>query len=445
MGEDRFAPTGAVMLSILFQSALLAATAQPVAPGAASSPSAPLAAIHAVCTPTTVAFNGAPPQRSAHAIVDALNKAGPGSLIEVQAGVYDPFSIGFTKDNGRTVRSSGGLPGQPILVRGNGAVTIAGSRGSEALTITQAVRNGQFTFEGVNFECGYRAAIMFYKCSPSELHEGFRFIDCNIVGGFDHATGQGRPAKWGVWGHSLKDFEFRGVRGPAVVRNIRSEHGFYLQNARGDITIENVHAYRLGRTFVQFTARASDGAPGTGTIRVERCYIEDACIAAGDNYKGGSAMTVAGRHVGTIHFKQNKVRSGFARELRHLTRPPAPFGTGAFVAWDAGAQRNGLLILEDNHFEFAEGCGDRPLVLLSGCREVRLVGKNRFVAGAAPALVIDAENNNPNERFSCDPATVVQGEIRIGGKKVSREQLMAHKGVAPDPPKREPAGGESGR
>lgn len=399
-----------------------------------ASPTAPL---HILCTPESFAVNGGQAQPAKLSIAAALSKASPGSLIELTPGTYESFSIGFNKPAAWNARTSGGLPGQPITIRASGEVLIAAGNSSDTIAISQAERCGHITFEGLTIEPGYRAGVMFFKCSPDQVHEGFRFLDCKILGGYDHRAGQGRSTKWGVWGHNLKDFEFRGVRAPAIVRDIRHEHAFYLQNARGDITIENVSAARLGRTFVQFTARASDGAPGIGTIRVERCSVEDACIAAGDDYKGGSAITLAGNHTGTVIFKNNRVRSGFSPELAHLTRKGVPFGTGAFVAWDAGGERSNLLILENNHFEFAPGCGDRPLVQISSCREVRLKGNNRFIGGAAPALMFDVDGNKPNLAVSIEATTVVQGDVRIAGKPASRERWLSYVGVGATAPAEE--------
>ncbi len=427
-----------LLLALASQANARAPAPQPAPPVA---PPVALSAIFARCTPTTLQIGGGGVQNTRQSIAAALSKAGPGSVIELAPGVYEAFSIGFNKPSAWNVRASGGLPSQPVIVRGNGNVTIAAGKASDTIAISQAIRCGHFTFEGLTIEAGYRAGVMFYKCGPDQQHDGFRFIDCKILGGYNHLQAQGRPSKWGVWGHNLKDFEFRGSRAPAVVRDIRSEHAFYLQNSRGDITIENVHAHRLGRTFAQFTARENDGAPGTGTIRVERCHIEDACIAAGDNYKGGSAITLAGRHVGTVIFKNNVVRAGFARELWRLTRPPAPYGSGAFVAWDAGGQRSGTLVLEGNTFEFAKGCGDRPLVQIAGCRDVRLVGRNRFISGGPIALLLDGEGNNPVLKFSAAASTVIEGgDIRIGAKRVTLEELLAYKGL-PGAPAAPPAAG----
>ena len=49
-----------------------------------------------------------------------------------------------------------------------------------------------------------------------------RQVNTHVVGGFDHATGQGANSKWGIWGHSLSDFEFRGVRGRAGAAGLAS-------------------------------------------------------------------------------------------------------------------------------------------------------------------------------------------------------------------------------
>jgi hypothetical protein len=270
---------------------------------------------------------------------------------------------------------------------------------------------------------------MFYKCGPDQSHEGFHFVDCAIDGGFDHATGRGLNTKWGVWAHSLADFQFVGRTRPAEIKNLRNEHAFYLQNCRGDVTIDNVRASRLGRTFLQVTARPGDGPPGVGTVTVRNCVVEDACIAIGDDYKGGYAFTIAGRHTGMLIFENNRYRAGFVPALRKLTRPGVPYGTGAFVSWDGFGQRNGRLVLRGNDFELAPGCGDRPLVAIGGCTDVDIAGANRFVSAYDIALELDPPReagfeSNPNGRVRIDPRTVVTGgKIRRAGKPTTLQAL----------------------
>jgi hypothetical protein len=251
-----------------------------------------------------------------------------------------------------------------------------------------------------------------------------------LVGGFDHAKGEGANSKWGVWGNCLADFEFRGVRGRASVRDIRHEHGFYLQNLVGDVTIENVDGARLGRTFLQVVARPDWGPPGTGTLLVRNCSVEDPCIARGDDYKGGSAFTLAGRHTGKAIFENNRYRSGFNSALTKLTREGVPFGTAAFVAWDAGGEPNGTLILRNNDFQIAPGCGDRPLVAIGGCRDVQILGRNRFVAGNTSALEIDpitpkGFGSSKCVKVSIDSALDAKGPIKLQGELATPERLAA--------------------
>ena len=238
------------------------------------------------------------------------------------------------------------------------------------------------------------------------------------------------------------------MKKPARIVDLRREHGFYLQNLRGDVLIENVDAARLGRTFVQFTAREKQGPPSQGSITIRNCRVEDCCIAAGDNFKGGSAFTFAGRIDGTILVERNRYRSGFVPALRILTRPESPYGSGALVAWDGGGgEPNGRLLLVDNDFEMAPGCGDRPLVSIGACKVVELRGKNRFVAGANPAALEfepvreSQPEGSPIGALSIDASTLIQGRLRWRGEKLSLDELLAkypRAPVTPLTPVREP-------
>jgi hypothetical protein len=396
-------------------------------PGA-SDVAAPVAPPVILCTPGTVLLDGVQKQEP-NPIAAALRSAKPGSRIELEPGDYPGFGIGFKKQAPWNAQISGGTKAAPIVVHGKGLVRIVGK--GDTISVSQDVKNGFITFENLVIVPGYRAGVIFAQGRGDWVHEGYRFYDCDILGEWNHLTDSGNSSKWGLWGQSLKDFEFKGVTRPARVRDIRREHGFYILNPRGDVTIENVEAARLGRTFCQFTARARNGAPGVGTLTVRNCRVEDCCLAAGDNFKGGSAFTVAGRLTGTIVFERNTYRAGFVPELARLTKPGAPYGTGAFVAWDGGeAEPNGTLILADNRFEFAPGCGDRALVALGGCRVVELRGANRFVAGAAPALEVEPvtplrPEPSPVDALQIDAATQIQGAIRLRGEGISREDLVS--------------------
>lgn len=384
------------------------------------------------CTPATIRVDGGPPQNVQNPIAAALQRAAPGALIELDSGTYKGFSLGFDKDIFWNARTTGGRAGQPITVRGAGEVRIVPDNSGDTISISHGVDIGYITFENLTIVPGYRAGVMFSHVGPGKSYDGFRFVDCNIVGSFDALAQSGAPSKWGVWGHSLKDFEFRGVAKPAIVRDIQQEHAFYLQNSKGDITIENVQAARLGRTFVQFTARAGDGEPGIGTLTVRNCVVEDACIAAGDDYKGGSAFTIAARNTGKIVFENNRYRAGFAPGIKKLTHPGVPYGSGALMAWDDGNNPSGTLILKNNDFALAPGCGDRPLVSIGGVRDVQIVGTNKFVSGGEQvALELDpvgdkgGPSNTPNGKMLVEKTNSIQGGVRIAGKLADESALAA--------------------
>ncbi len=397
-----------------------------------------------VCTPTTISCAGGAPQEVQNPIAAALTRAAPGARIELGAGDYPGIGIGYDKDAVWNARTSGGTRSAPITVLGKGKARIFGE--SDAITVSQQIKNGFITFQNIEITPGSRSGVLFSQGEGS-VHEGYRFLDCDIVGAWDHLTDTGaHSSKWGVYGRGLKDFEFRGVERRARICDLRREHGFYLQNLRGDVLIENVDVARVGRTFIQVTAREKEGPPGEGTLTIRNCSAEDCCIAAGDNNKGGSAFTFAGRHNGTILLQHNRLRAGFVEALRKLTRPESPYGTGALVAWDGGEEApTAHLILEDNDFEMAAGCGDRNLVAIGACTLVEIHGANRFVAGANPAA-LELEptrearpEGSPVGALSLDPATVIKGPIRWRGNRVSLEELLTHFPRPPEPAKGEPA------
>lgn len=397
------------------------------------APEPPKPAAYMRLKPGSIQFDDGPPKPSDNPFAEALTRSQPGTLIEVESGDYPAFTMGFGKGQRGEAMTHGGSAGSPVVVRGIGETKPRITPGGgDTLAITQAMKVGHIRFENLLIVGGYRAAVIFYKLdNPEKSHDGFEFIDCEITGAWDHFAKRGTQSKWGIWGHNMKDFVFKGTDKPAVVRDICHEHAFYLQNARGDITLENIRAMRLGRTFCQFTARASDGKPGTGTITVKNCVVEDACIAAGDNYKGGSAFTFAGRHEGTILVENNRYRAGFAKGIQALTRPGEPYGTGALVAWDYKSGPSAKLILRDNDFAIAQGCGDRPLVSIGGCREVELAGTNRFIGGGNEHATFELDpmdENGPTNTlvgaFKLDPTTAIEGRIWIGGKFATFEQLL---------------------
>jgi len=359
----------------------------------------------------------------------------PGARIELSPGDYHSIGIGYDKDSKWNARTSGGTRAAPITLIGRGKARIVGE--SDAITVSQQITNGFITFQNIEISPGSRSGVLFSQ-GADWVHEGYRFLDCDIVGEWNHLDDKGcsesgvRSSKWGVYGRGLKDFEFRGVERRVRIVDLRREHAFYLQNLRGDVLIENVDVARVGRTFIQVTAREKEGPPGIGRLTIRNCTAEDCCIAAGDNNKGGSAFTFCGRFQGTILLEHNRYRAGFADAFRRLTRPGSPYGTGALVAWDGGERSpTAHLILEDNDFEFAPGCGDRALAAIGWCNDVELRGKNRFVSGANPVALEFEQirdglpDGSPVGAISIDPKTEIKGPLRWRGSDVTLEELLS--------------------
>ena len=418
-------------------SALLALPALTAPAGGAERAGPPLVL---VCTPTTVQQRGQGPQTVKNPIAEALSQANAGSTVWLEPGDYPAFTIGFQSNSPANAKTEGGQAGFPIVVQGSGpGVRILGGEG-DAIAIDQKVPVGWITFKSLTIVPGRRSGVIFYQRGDGRLHEGFHFEDVHILGQYDHTTGEGKRTKWGVWGQNLADFLFAGVDEPARIENISEEHAFYLQNSQGPIVIENVHARDLGRTFLQLTARPQNGAVGTADVTVRRCEVEDACIARADGFKGGSAFSVCGRMTGLLLFEENVYRAGFRIERLTLTMPAQPYGTGAFTAWEEGlAGQNGTLVLRDNDFSFAKGCGDRPVVSIGGCQKVLIVGKNKFVSGGKqPALSLDPANwqgqtvSSPNGSVYVAPATKIEGELFLRNKTPSADELAQLRREAPE-------------
>jgi hypothetical protein len=401
------------------------------------------------CTPTGVALQGQKPTPANNPIATALRQARPGTVIELAPGTYPPFTMGFRSTSDANAKISG-APGNPIVVRGTGpGVRIYGSEG-DTIAIDQTYPVGFITFQNIEIVPGKRAGVMFYQRGDGRVHRGFTFEDCDIIGRYDHTKGVGKRSRWGVWGHRLLDFRFAGVERPARVENISDEHAFYLLNCEGSIAIERVHASNLGRTFVQFTARSVQGPPGTADVLVRDCVVEDACISRLDGFKGGAAFTLAGRLPGSFRFENNVYKAGFRPLFRELTTPGRPYGTGAFAAWESDEEGpNGVLVLRDNQFGFATGCGDRPVVSIGACTRVLIVGENRFHSGSdQPALELDPVNRQgklvfrPNGPTYLAPATRIEGKLLYQGHEPSEKELAALQVQAEGGgPGAEPAGG----
>lgn len=384
------------------------------------------------------------PTKAVNPIAEALTLAGPGTVIRLEPGDYPPFTIGLQSHSPANAATRGGAPGNPIVIEGAPGVRIIGAEG-DAIGIDQRVPNGWITFRRITIVPGRRSGVLFYQRKDGQLHQGYSFEDCHILGAWDPETGKGKRTKWGLWGQMVADFRFVGLEQPARIENISEEHAFYLQNVQGSILIENVYARDLGRTFCQFTARVGDGPAARGDVVVRDCVVEDACIAQADGYKGGSAFTLCGRMQGSFLFEHNVYRAGFRPERARFTMPGQPYGTGAFTAWEEGrAGRTDTLVLRDNEFDFAPGCGDRPVVSIGGCTNVLIAGTNRFASGGKQAaLVLDPVDgqgnltNTANGSVYLAPATKIEGRLLWKGTPPDEAALAALQRRAPPEPKPE--------
>ncbi|MEO0651445.1 MAG: hypothetical protein AAFZ65_12285 [Planctomycetota bacterium] len=365
-------------------------------------------------------------------VARALEFAAPGTTLVLKPGEYAPLQIGMGNRSHDNARTKGGMPGLPIVIRGQPGVRFVHRGKADTIAINQKQPTHHIHFENVEIEPGYRAGVMFYDLADTDQHTDFHFYDCKIIGKWNHPAKTGDKSKWGVLGHDLNDFVFAGRSGRGEVRDIHLEHAFYIQSPRGDITLENLLVQRVGRCFFQITARERSGPPGKGTITIRNNEVRDTGISDADAFKGGTAFTFAGGlRDCEILVENNSYRAGFDKRLLHLTTGQQPYGTAAFVAWDGGQPLpNGRLTLRNNDFELAGKAGDRPLVSIGACNSVSIEGSNRFVTGANPIAIeiqpIHAgERQNPQqvgELYLSADATV-EGQVRIGGKSAGKQRL----------------------
>ena len=387
------------------------------------------------CTPEALRLPDGRTVADRQPVARALELAAPACRIVLAAGDYPQLGIGFDNRQWWNARGAGGSELAPVVVDGQGMARFVPNGASDTIGINGGVASGHVHFENLTIEAGIRAGVLFYERPPGQAHDGYHFYDCKITGLYDHALQRGpHESKWGVLGHALSDFVYAGRTGRAVVEDIQHEHAFYLQNPRGDIRIEDVDAQRLGRTFVQITARKAQGPPGRGLITIRGNRVSDIGLGPYDGHKGGSAFTFAGRlnHC-TIQVTGNRYRAGFDPYLAKLKPPGQNYGTGALVAWDGGeGEPNGALLLEDNDFEFAPGTGDRDVVSIGACTKVVVGSGNRFVSGgSAPALALDplrpggSLKSLPNGSVVLERGSTFEGGVTERGRELDAAELEA--------------------
>jgi hypothetical protein len=362
-----------------------------------------------ICTPSQihVTSNGNIVGNS-NPIEWAFNQSRPGDLILVEPGDHPKFNIdkSWVQDQPMTwIRAR--VPGQTKILKHNVG-------GSSTIKLSRA---GYVTIQGFEIEPSDTAGIMCDNKQP--VIQSIHFIDCSMDGGYDRYSKSGRQTKWGVLGWTLSDFVWRGGK----ICRIKEEHAFYLHNSSGDITIEDVQIYHVGRTAFQLTARSVDSGyrpnPGSGKITLRNIDAWDCCL--GDYYGGGSAFTFAGRHRDSVLLENVTYRSGFDQALNNAAGKVV--GTGAFVSYHGGGSQNmntTSITLVNCVLEIAPGGGDRDHIQV-GAVDTFTMQNCVIDSGSKDAFLITGGTVGT---LSLDRASQVTGVCRHSGTKYNNYQLM---------------------
>lgn len=381
-------------------------------------------------TPRSIQIDGGAVQPAENPIVRALETCGPGSTIVLEAGDYRPFSIGFMKEDPNNARTRGGAPGQPIVVAARGAVRIHGGAFGHCVRVAQQIPNGHITLRGIAFHGASQSAILFAR---GGTHVGYRFEDCPIDGGYDHAKQQGLASSYGIDAYGMIDFAYVGTTQPVTIANLRNADGIRLMNTQGDVVIERVVGERLGGAFARVMSASADGPPGLGLVVLRHCVARDVGLNPDMAHKSAYAYTVTGRHFGTIALDRCEYRSGFDAALLGLTQPGVAYGLGAVQITDGvDHARTETFVLYGCDFQAAPDTGAAPLVSIGGCHMLRIEGKSTFVAGRS-GLALDLDpraadaagglRSTANGLTRVAQDTVVQGVIKVRGTAAKLEQL----------------------
>jgi hypothetical protein len=385
-------------------------------------------AMRIYCTPNTVSFDGGIPQHSTNAIAFALTFAAPGAVIELAAGDYHSFDVGTGGTGNRAARTSGGNREQRIIVNGNGHVRI--DCGSEGIKIAQMVPNAFITFQNLELRAGKSWAVQFLE-GEGWVHEGYQFLDCDIVGKWDHELQKEDGAsRGGLRASGLKDFKFAGLAARAEIRDLKLEHAFSLKNLRGEVLIENVSATRLGGAFVRVASDASESYSNEGSLMIRNCFAEECCLADGDDRRGAGVVTVEGRFDGRMLLQGDSFRTGALAAVAKVPLSRAASQRGILLDWGGtdGASA-GRLTLIGNRLESPPG-SPRPQIAIAGCAKLELRGANFLgVAGNGVALELEpigrAGGSAPIGALLVDKSTSIQGAISWRGTEVSLDELFS--------------------
>lgn len=168
-------------------------------------------------------------------------------------------------------------------------------------------------FHNIGLELSARAMVLTVERGRNDPpNRGLGFYDCYSLKPYDHITGTGPLSKWVFLLNFVADFTVKG----GEYHGVEKEHFYYVHQILGDILIQDVTAYRIGRTFFQGVNRPRESGHmnlpvGTGTVRLLDNVIADTGCSLLDGGHGGSTITLAGRHRGEFIARRNTVSLGY--------------------------------------------------------------------------------------------------------------------------------------
>lgn len=238
-------------------------------------------------TPTSV--DGVPAEDP---LYEAIENGEAGSTVEMEDGAYKAPHY-FTQTNASLVRAIG----DNVRIEAGAGAT---------LFFTQPWSCRDITFDGITIEAGLAAVLTDGKTAEEETdpnhryYERVNFLNCDIDGGFNHATKTGRGSKWGMRLHQWTGSVIQNCH----FHNIKWEHGlYYTQGGVLDTLIDQCTFDECGRAGIQEANRheENDGLQAEGELRVRNCSFRRLGLM-----DGAGAITISGRR-GLIWLEKNSV------------------------------------------------------------------------------------------------------------------------------------------
>lgn len=190
----------------------------------------------------------------------------------------------------------------------------------------------------------------------------------------DPTAWNGHGMKWNIRAQGQAQWALEGL-----LFNEAQEHGAYIDNHQGDSWMLNCKGARLGRTFCQWTNRATSGPTAFGDLVIKDCEARD---CKGD---GGSDYTIVGNGEGAVLIDNcSSIGSpaGSQGALVHWTDA----GHGAYLTPD-GFSSGGLTI---RNFTCDHPNANRTHLQIDGARSVRISNWN--IKGNKTAIQLNSQN-----------------------------------------------------